>query len=150
MPMVVSTRVVPGSLTLRPECASDEPFLFELYAGTRAEELVLTGWDEPTRQQFLRMQFQAQRAGYRGMFPDAQFDVVLEDGIPVGRIVVSVADAEIRIVDLIITETKRGRGIGTEMLRRLLQQAAAASKPLRLQVLKANRAAQFINQVRAR
>jgi ribosomal protein S18 acetylase RimI-like enzyme/quercetin dioxygenase-like cupin family protein len=140
-------RVAANSLNLRPEHASDEPFLFELYGSTRAEELALANWDEPTRTKFIEMQFRAQRDGYRQMFPNGQFDIVLDSGTRVGRIVVNVTDAEIRIVDLVIAETQRGRGFGTELLRRLLQQAAAAGKPLRLQVVKGNRAAQLYQRL---
>jgi ribosomal protein S18 acetylase RimI-like enzyme len=147
MPGDVLTRVAATSLHLRPEHAGDEPFLFELYASTRADELALSNWDEPPRSQFLGMQFRAQRAGYREMFPNAQFDLVLENGIAVGRIVVNVTDEEIRIVDLVVAATQRGRGVGTELLRRLLQQAAGANKPLRLQVLKGNRAAQLYQRL---
>lgn len=147
MPVVVPPRVAASSLSLRPERASDEPFLFELYASTRAEELALTNWDEPTRTQFIEMQFRAQRAGYGQMFPQGKFDLVLENESPVGRIVTNVTDEEIRLVDLIVAAPQRGRGIGTELLRLLLQQAAGANKPLRLQVLKGNRAAQLYQRL---
>ncbi len=72
---------------------------------------------------------------------------VLERGTRAGRIVVNVTDEEIRVVDLVVAVAQRGRGIGTELLRRLLQQAAAAGKPLRLQVLKGNRAAQLYQRL---
>jgi ribosomal protein S18 acetylase RimI-like enzyme len=147
MPVIVSTRTAAGSIHLRPEQPDDEPFLFGLYASTRAEELALTGWDEPTRQQFLAMQFRAQRAGYGEMFPNAQFDIVLENETPVGRIIVNPTQEEIRLVDIVIAQSQRDRGVGTELLRRLLQQAAAANKPLRLQVMKGNRAGQLYRRL---
>ncbi len=147
MPGDVSTRVAADSLTLRPEQPGDERFLFGLYASTRAEELALVTWDETTRTQFIETQFRAQSAGYRQMFPHGKFDLVLENESPVGRIVTNVTDEEIRVVDLVVAARECGRGIGTELLRRLLQQAAGANKPLRLQVLKGNRAAQLYRRL---
>ena len=35
----------------RPELPDDEPFLFELYASTRQDELELTRWDLASKQQ---------------------------------------------------------------------------------------------------
>ncbi|HEY0548647.1 MAG TPA: GNAT family N-acetyltransferase, partial [Verrucomicrobiae bacterium] len=145
--MSALTRVAVNSLNLRPEHASDEQFYLELYASTRAEELALANWDEPTRRKFIDMQFRAQCAGYRQAFPKAQFDVVLEHGTRVGRIVVNVTGEEIRVVDLVVAARQRGRGIGTELLRRLLQQAAAAGRPLRLQVVKGNRAVELYRRL---
>ena len=147
MDATASTRVAANALRLRPEHASDESFLFGLYASTREDELALTNWPEPVREQFVEMQFRAQRSGYLAMFPQGRFDIVLENETPVGRMVVNVSDDELRLVDLVITATQRGRGIGTELLRRLLQQAAASNKPLRLQVLKGNRAGQLYERL---
>jgi GNAT superfamily N-acetyltransferase len=128
---------------LRAEEAQDEPFLYTLYASTREEELLLTGWDERTCIQFSQMQFAAQRAGYRSMFPEAQFDIVLLDGLAAGRMVVNRAGNETRVVDFIIAPGERNRGIGTALLQRLIAESAAAQKPLRLQVVRGNRALAF-------
>jgi GNAT superfamily N-acetyltransferase len=130
-------------ISLRAEQAADEPFLYALYASSREEELLLTCWDERMRAHFLQMQFGAQRTAYRGMFPDAHFDIVLLDGAPAGRIVVNRAQPEIRVVDFIIAPGQRNCGIGTALLQSLIAESAAAQKPLRLQVVRGNRALGF-------
>jgi ribosomal protein S18 acetylase RimI-like enzyme len=133
-------------ISLRSEHSGDEPFLYTLYASTREEELLLAGWDERTRIQFLQMQFAAQRSAYGGMFPEAQFDIVFSDGAAAGRIVVNRARHEIRVVDFIIAPEERNRGIGTALLQRLVAESAAAQKPLRLQVARGNRALAFYHR----
>ena len=60
------------AVALRPECAGDEAFLFTVYAGTREDEMALTGWDATTRNRFLEFQFRAMRQGYVSMFPNAE------------------------------------------------------------------------------
>lgn len=123
----------------RPEAPDDEPFLFRLYASTRAEELNVTGWDAATREGFLRMQFQFQRAGYRAMFPAAEYSVVVAEGTPIGRLVIDRTDRGIRVVDIALLPEHCGRGIGTSLLQNLLQEAASSALPVRLQVIKDSR-----------
>src|SRR5687767_10939668 len=137
-------RGVPESFTLelalRPECSDDEPLLYNLYASTREEELALTDWNAATRESFLRMQFNAQRAGYRTMFPEGEFIMVLAGGTPIGRLVVNRTTEEIRVVDLVITPVQRNRGIGTALMTQLIDESQNLHKPVRLHVLRGSRA----------
>jgi len=129
-----------GSVLLRDEVAADGPFLFELYASTRKEELDSWGWPPEMRKPFLELQFRAQQS-YRAAFPRAEFRVLELNRQPIGRIVVDRGQDEIRLVDLALLPKFRNHGIGTALLRALSTEAAAAKKPLRLNVLKGNRAA---------
>ena len=128
---------------LRPEASADAPFLLEVYASTRQEELAATGWPAEMRKPFLRMQFNAQRQGYRTAFPHAQFAIILSAGQTVGRIVIDRAEDGFLLVDIALLPEHRGRGIGTALLQNLLREAAVAGKPVRLSVLKGQRAVQF-------
>jgi GNAT superfamily N-acetyltransferase len=130
---------VPG-ITLRPERAEDEAFLLAVYASTREEELAAVGWDAATRGRFLDLQFRAMRQGYRGMFPEAEFAIILLDGRPVGRAVVDRSGEAIHLVDLALLAPERNRGIGTRLLRQWIGEAAQANRPLRLRMLKGSRA----------
>jgi ribosomal protein S18 acetylase RimI-like enzyme len=125
---------------LRPEGPGDEAFLLEVYAGTRQEELEATGWPAAMREAFVRMQFNAQRQGYRATFPRAQFAVILSRGQAVGRLVVDRSENEFLLVDVALLPAHRGRGIGTALMQDLLREAAAAKKPVRLSVFKGQRA----------
>lgn len=137
---VDNSNLAPGMIRLRPEESSDESLLFELYASTREEELAMTGWDNAARTAFLTLQFRAMRQGYRSMFPQGQFSIILAEGVPVGRVVVDRSAAEVRVVDIVVSPAHRSRGIGTTVMRALLEEAGQAQKPVRLQVLKQSRA----------
>jgi ribosomal protein S18 acetylase RimI-like enzyme len=128
----------PPPVTLRPVEAGDEEFLYGVYASTRTEELAPVPWTEAQKEAFLRMQFRAQSVDYRSNYPDAEFLVILVDGAPAGRLYVHRRDDELRIVDIALLPAHRGAGIGGALLRRLLDEAAAAGKPVRIHVERFN------------
>jgi ribosomal protein S18 acetylase RimI-like enzyme len=130
----------PPPVSLRPEQPGDEGFLFDVYASTREEELALTNWDEPMRHAFLNQQFNAMRQGYRSLFPSGEFSIIELDGKPAGRMVINRGAMEIRVVDLALLPAHRDQGIGTFLMRQVCADAANAGKPVRLCVLKNNRA----------
>ncbi|HVT19106.1 MAG TPA: GNAT family N-acetyltransferase [Thermoanaerobaculia bacterium] len=125
-------------LTLRPIVLDDLPFLYEVYAGTRAEEMAAVPWSEEQKQAFLRMQFDLQRRFYEENFPDAEYSIVLLDGRPAGRLYVHRRPDEIRLIDIALLPEHRGAGHGTALLRRLFGEATAAGKPLRIHVERFN------------
>jgi ribosomal protein S18 acetylase RimI-like enzyme len=127
-------------VSLRPEQPEDEGFLFEVYASTRLEELALTNWNEATRRAFLSQQFNAMREGYRTMFPAGEFSIILLENRRAGRMVIHHDATEIRVVDIALLPADQNRGIGTWLMRQVCTVAANAGKPVRLCVLKNNRA----------
>jgi ribosomal protein S18 acetylase RimI-like enzyme len=127
-------------VSLRPEQPGDESFLYEVYASTREEELALTNWDDQMRRAFLTQQFRAMRQGYGSMFPSGEFLIIALDGQPAGRMVINREAMEIRVVDLALLPAQRNHGIGTFLMRQVCADAATAGKPVRLCVLKNNRA----------
>ena len=132
--------VATSSVTLRPVETEDYPLLRAVYASTRDDELALVPWDDAQREEFLRQQFDAQDAYYRENYDNTRFDVIEVDGRPAGRLYIARWEDEIRIVDIALLPELRGFGVGTELLRDLLDEAAAAGKRLTIHVEKLNRA----------
>jgi GNAT superfamily N-acetyltransferase len=135
-----------SAITVRPEQPQDETFLFELYASTRQEELAAWSWPPEMRKAFLTMQFKASQ-GYYSAFPGAEFQIVLLDGAKAGRLVVHRTPEALRLVDIALLPQFRNTGIGTALLRRIFDEAAATKKPLRLQVLRGARAERFYHRL---
>jgi ribosomal protein S18 acetylase RimI-like enzyme len=127
-------RVTAGRISLRPETTEDDEFLRALYASTRAHEVAVTGWTAAQQDVFLRSQFDLQRHHYRAHYPGATFDIILLDAVPVGRIYVHRADAEIRLMDVALVPAARGYGIGTLLVERLLAAAAVRNAAVTLNV----------------
>jgi ribosomal protein S18 acetylase RimI-like enzyme len=126
---------------LRPAQPEDEPFLFRVYASTRADEMAAWGWNAAQQEAFLRMQFNAQRLTYRAQFPEADHRIILAGGQPVGRILVERTGQRILLVDIALLADYRHAGIGTALIRDLQAEAAQADLPVDLYVLKTNPAA---------
>src|SRR5262245_44959337 len=88
------------SIRFRPIAPGDEPFLSQVYASTRIEELAVTDWNDEQKAAFLQMQFAAQHTFYQENYTSTDFLIVLQDDIPVGRLYVARWKDEIRIVDI--------------------------------------------------
>jgi GNAT superfamily N-acetyltransferase len=127
-------------MSVRAAMGADDRFLLQLYMSTRAEEVAEWGWHPAQQEGFLKMQFMAQRQSYRLQYPDAQL-LVIESGSLIGAVTVAETADEIRLVDIAFLPAHRGKGLGTEILSTLLAEAKAAARPLRLSVLRTNRAA---------
>ncbi len=123
-----------GPVTLRPVAADDEPFLLSVYATTRAAELAHVPWSEEQRAAFVQMQFTAQRQHYEKNTPQAKHDVILFNGMPVGRIYVDRRENEIHILDITVLPEHRHQGIGLSLIKALMEEAASAGKALTIHV----------------
>lgn len=129
-------------LSTRPYTPDDAAFVFTLYASTRATEMALVDWTDVQKEQFLRMQFQAQQQHYTAAFPSARHDIILFNGEPAGRIYVDRGPQEIRLIDIVLLPAYRSRGIGAVLMEQLKQEARTAGVPVRLYVWQPNEAAQ--------
>jgi ribosomal protein S18 acetylase RimI-like enzyme len=125
-------------VSLRPVRADDAPFLFEVYASTRREELAPLGWSAQQQAAFLAQQFDAQRHSYQANYASADFQVILLDDRPIGRLYVARWEDEIRVVDIAILPEHRNARVGSRLLGDLLDEAAQAGKPVRIHVEKFN------------
>jgi ribosomal protein S18 acetylase RimI-like enzyme len=123
-----------GEPSLRPVADDDRAFLVELYGSVREPELAHVPWDEATRSAFVEHQFAAQDTHYRQNYPGATLDVVEVDGERAGRLYVHRGPSDIRIMDIALAPAFRGRGIGTELLRRLIAEAQASGRKLSIHV----------------
>lgn len=121
-------------LTTRPIADEDIPFLKQVYASTRDDEMKLTGWPKEQIDRFIDMQFEAQHKYYQEMFPRAHYSLILLEDRPVGRLYLDRREDEHRIVDIALLPEYRGRGFGSRLLRDLLAEAATASKTVRIHV----------------
>jgi ribosomal protein S18 acetylase RimI-like enzyme len=64
--------------------------------------------------------------------------VVVVDGRPAGRLYVARWPEELRVIDIALLPEYRRRGIGTALLRALLEEAGASGRPVRIHVERFN------------
>lgn len=126
---------LPFDVGLRSAASGDLPFLADLYASTRAEEMNLaTSWSDEQRRTFLRSQFALQDEHYRRHYPHAERLVIERRGAPIGRMFIDITALEVRLMDVALLPAARGRGIGTALLQRLLAFADGLGLPVTLHV----------------
>jgi ribosomal protein S18 acetylase RimI-like enzyme len=122
------------SITFRPITDEDLEFLHMLYASTRQEELSITNWSTEEKEKFLRKQFEFQHVDYMKNYQNAQFDIVLIDGEPAGRLYVDRRKNEIRIIDIALLPNFRRKGIGSKLMNDLIAEADEKQVTLSLHV----------------
>lgn len=122
------------TLGLRPIRKEDKTFLSRLYASTRQDEMTQSGWPQKQIDEFLEMQFQAQHKFYQDQFRDAAFDLILDGKRRVGRLYVERRSDEIRIIDIALLPQHRGKGYGSYYLKKIMDEAGRAGKPVRIHV----------------
>ena len=128
------------ALALRPASAEDYEDLVRIYAGTRAEEVAqVTWWNDEQKLAFCRSQYEAQKKEYDERFPDAEYDVILLDGRTVGRLWVGRGEEEIRLLDIALIPEVQNQGIGTALLKRLMDESRQTGKRLRHMVFVLNK-----------
>ena len=116
------------AITMRDASDEDAAFLLEVYGSTRANELALVPWSNEQKQAFLKFQFDAQHASYHERFPEASYNIILQDDEPIGRLYVLREEEEIRILDITVLPGYRSVGVGTSLIRQLLTEGAQTGK----------------------
>lgn len=125
--------------SLRSETDDDVPFLMELYASTREEELAQAiDWSAEQKRQFLAMQFQAQRHHYRTRIEGCMFSVLERHGTPVGRLYLETRKDRLQIVEISFLPQCRGAGIGTAILEAVMAIARESGRNVGIFVEKFN------------
>ena len=124
----------PSDITLRPVSPDDHDFLVEVYGSTRAEEMALVPWTNEQRQAFIRSQLNAQQDHYVKTYPAATHDVILSNGRPLCRLYVARFDQEIRIIVITLLPRERNAGIGSYLIKQLLDEANRTGKVTRIYV----------------
>ncbi|MGH9967464.1 MAG: GNAT family N-acetyltransferase [Pyrinomonadaceae bacterium] len=128
-----------GTVSLRTVSPEDEEFLLAVYASTRAEELAQVPWSDEQKTAFVRWQFDLQRKEYDANYPHTEYNVIVVDGRRAGRIWISRDDEQVRLLDIALLEEFQNRGVGTVLLRGLINEAASGNKALRHMVFTPNK-----------
>ena len=128
------TSATTASLTTRRAEDGDCAFLLRVYMTTRGDELAMLPWTEEQKQRFLRQQAEAQDADYRSRWPQDAFRVVVRDGADVGRIYHWTTGDGVQLMDIALLPEWRNQGLGSRLLRDLLDRADAEGLTVSLYV----------------
>jgi ribosomal protein S18 acetylase RimI-like enzyme len=119
---------------LRPARSDDREFLFRLNeARMRAYIERVWGWDEAEQANFFEKRFQLNG-----------WQIIQSDGQDIDVLVVDERAEKIFLASIEILPEWQGRGIGSSVLRSLMDRAIASGKPLWLRVLRVNERARSL------
>ena len=112
----------------REATESDIPFIYQL----KKEALypyvdAIWDWDEV---------FQKKR--FTETLCLGRIDILLIDSEPIGMLEIEEREKRIELINIEIIEPLRGKGIGTKIIRELLDEARSKGKPVGLRVFKEN------------
>ena len=114
--------------TLRPATYADRGFAFELNRATMKEYVDATwGWDEAE-----------QEALFDESFDPSDCEIVRVGSTDIGLLAVEENADEIYLAGIYLQPEWQGRGIGSSIVRSLLQRGAGIGKPVTLRVLHSN------------
>ena len=123
-----------ADVTLRIATPEDRAFYLRVYASTRAEEMARVDWGDDQKEAFLQMQFNAQTEHYLLHYPKAEYQVIQQDGNPIGRLIVERSINQLLIMDIALLPEYRNTGIGTTIIKDLMDEASQAGLPVVLRV----------------
>ena len=123
--MMSTEKTSAEKITLRPVQDADEEFLVSVYASTRAGELKQVPWSQEQKDAFVRMQFAAQKQNYA-----AEHDIIYRGQVAVGRLYLVRSAGGFHILDIAVLPQYRNSGIGSFLLRQLMDEAQQAAKPI--------------------
>lgn len=140
MSAVMRLETAKGPVTLRPERPADEALLYRLFRSWALDDLALMPVHEATKEELVRLQFTGQTLTYRANYPAARFDIIEQEGEPVGRLIVDPgSDTEPAcFVDFVIVPEKRKGGLGHAIIAAVLRDYARIGRAVRLKVLHHN------------
>lgn len=133
------------SLALRPIRKSDQRFLRDLYCTSRDYEISQADMTESQKKAFLRQQFALQTKHYDKVYREAELQIIMKDGQPIGRIYTdyNVKDNQFHLIDITLLREYRRFGIGRYLIEGLKARAASANASLSLYVHSFNPALKF-------
>ena len=125
-------------LVLRPVThPEDDAFLRELYFATRGD-LGAMPVPEELKRDLLLMQYDSQTVAYAQQYPNASHEIVEIDDRPVGRLMIDRRPRSVCIVDISLIPERRNEGIGTSLLRQVMDECSEKELACELQVVVSN------------
>ena len=123
-------------IALRPAAPADSEFCFQLHKAAMGSCVsAIWGWDE-----------QRQRGSHASSFSPGRWQIITADGADIGMLDVDYRPGEIYLSRIELHPGYQGRGIGTSLVRALIDEAARKGQDLVLDVLTVNHRAQALYQ----
>ena len=125
-------------IAFAPVGPADTAALQDLFSRVRGHDLGAAAWPDALRDTALLIQFEAQRRGYAERWPSATTQFLMHDGDRAGWVILDRSGRAIHVVDIAVLPEMRGRGLGTAVLRALMDEGARDGRAITLSVMRSN------------
>ncbi len=125
---------------------SHDLFVKELFFKYKTQEFNAGNWPKETLLPLLEMQFNIQSISYKAQYPNAGEYIIYQDELPVGWLILDKTQVY-RIVNIIVHDSYRGKNIGSETVRKIMDKAAHEGKKVTLAVEKNNPAQRLYSRL---
>jgi len=136
-----NSKTIPQGISFKAITSFDKEemaFLCQLYATTRWDEVQQAPWTDEQRTQFLKQQFEAQHQHYQSHYPHSEFLIIEKHNEKIGRMYIDRDESSICLIDIALLPEYKYKGLGTILLRELLEEAQETNKKIVLHVEKFN------------
>jgi ribosomal protein S18 acetylase RimI-like enzyme len=123
-----------AAITFRPVTEADQEFLLSAYASTRAAEMAVVPWSAEQKEAFVKTQLAAQTHHYGIEYPEASHEVICRDGAAVGRLYLDRGTQRVHILDVTVLPEFRNAGVGSFVMRQILEEAGRNGLPVTIYV----------------
>ncbi|MEZ5706978.1 MAG: hypothetical protein R3E56_18005 [Burkholderiaceae bacterium] len=115
---------------------ADLPWLCDLYASTRSDEMALVPWPDPVKRQFIEQQFMLQHRHYLAHYPEASFWAIehRHSGARSNNYYLLRTPPEHLIIHISLLPNARNGGLGSALIQQCQADAAADGCGVRLHV----------------
>ncbi|PWJ58074.1 ribosomal protein S18 acetylase RimI-like enzyme [Dyadobacter jejuensis] len=124
-------------ITLRSIEPQDMPSLLAMYGSTRKQEMdQLPEWTSAMKLAFITSQFEAQHNHYQKNYIGADFWVICQNNVAIGRLYFheNFQGRGMRIIDITLLPPYRNRGIGSGIINDLIKLADQRERGLSIHV----------------
>ncbi|HEX5324322.1 MAG TPA: GNAT family N-acetyltransferase, partial [Capsulimonadaceae bacterium] len=117
-----------SAMHFRQATSEDYSFLYNLTVVTMKDYVAaIWGWDDAWQQSYFRQNF-----------PNKSWQIIVVEDVDAGAFAVEERPEEIYLANLYVLPDYQGRGIGTEIVRRIQKRAGELGVPVALDVLQSN------------
>lgn len=125
------------SIKLLTAKKDDTSFIKELFFQVKSQEFIRFHWDKTLLESLLEIQYNAQQKSYEQQFPDAETFIVFFEKNRVGKLTLD-KSTNYHVVDISIHNDYQNKGIGTQVLNKIIIEAKTYNKAVTLSVTKDN------------
>lgn len=135
-------------ISLCPVEPVHEDFLLKLFKECRQDLVSIGSINEKQKDDIAFQQFTIEQEQLIKKYPDAEFNIVMFNGEPIGRLYIYYGDIVDNILEIGLLDEYRGLGIGKKLVTKLIQNARKMNKRVRLKVAWFNqRAYKFYEEI---